>query len=354
MKKLLLILLIYTAVGCYKDSLTKVDFLVRQPTPKSSRIIDNDTVHLGWFDKPFVYPDVRFPGSRWSWRQKQWQYISATSERYVVGMSCVDVGYLSNFFLFVFDFQTKKYVEFESKGLFGKGVKIAQNSLTGISSYTSKNCKLTVNNNYAQGFYNVVFDCSDKLNRAKGDLIINVHGDPLVNIREAAPKRIVYTHQSATYRPEGTVVLNDDTIRFDPEKDFSSFDYTQGRHLHKTNWNWASAGGFTDAGIPVAITFSSATGYFYWINGSLNRVADLSFKYTDINSHWQLKSGDSAIQLNFVPVGKRVGKTNVLGLLVSVFQQPFGTFSGTIRLPDGSIITPKTLRGVTEDHIAKW
>lgn len=354
MKSLVLIIVSCAALGFCKDAMQKVDFLVRQTTPASSRIVEKDAIHVGWFNKPFECPDVRVGIHRCSWRQKQWQYLSLTSERYIVGMSCVNVGYLSNFFLFVFDFETKKYVEFESKGPFGKGAKIAKNSLTGTTSYKSKKCKLTVENKYAEGYYAVTFDCSDKTDRVTGNVNIHVQGDPLVNIREVAPKRMVYTHQSAIYRPEGTVVFNSDTIMFDPKKDFSSFDYTQGRHLYKTRWNWASGGGYASDGVPIAITFSSGTGIFYWVNGAINRVADLKFQYANVDSLWRLSSSDLAIQLQFTPVGKRVGKTNLLGLLVSNYEEPFGRFNGTIRMPDGSLIATETLRGVTEEHVAKW
>lgn len=83
-------------------------------------------------------------------------------------------------------------------------------------------------------------------------------------------------------------------------------------------------------------------------------MKDLSFRYANVDSTWYLTSSDSTIQLTFQPVGKRTGKTNMLGLLVSDYEQPIGTFAGTIRMPDGRVVTVGTMRGVTEEHTAKW
>jgi hypothetical protein len=51
MKKLALAFLACLVVACSKDTLRTVDVLQRQSTPPSSRIVEADTVHIGWFDK---------------------------------------------------------------------------------------------------------------------------------------------------------------------------------------------------------------------------------------------------------------------------------------------------------------
>jgi hypothetical protein len=332
-----------------------VDHLSLQTTPASSRIVEKDRINVGWFNAPFAHPDIKTGCCSHPLRRKQWQYISLTSERYIVGFSMVNVGYLSTFFLYSFDMRTRSFIEFSDVGPGGGKARIAANSLAGTSSYTAKNIFVSVEKHYSEGYYLATISCGDKKkNSIAGKVRINVSGDPMVNIREIAPGKLVYTHQSTVYRPEGCLVCNGDTIRFNPHTDFAGFDYTQGRHNYTTGWNWAAAGGYAADSTPVGVCFSTGTGVFYWVNGTIHRVKDIAFNYRNLDSLWRIASPDSVISLDFAPVGKRTGKINVLGLLRSDYYQPFGIFSGSIRPPGALPIRIGTLRGVTEEHFAKW
>jgi hypothetical protein len=92
-----------------------------------------------------------------------------------------------------------------------------------------------------------------------------------------------------------------------------------------------------------------------WIDGKLHQLgkANYAFDPEDTLQPWKVTTADGSVDLTFTPLGKRQQSINML-VLSSVFQQPFGTFSGTLETKDGRVYTITNLPGVVEDHEAKW
>jgi hypothetical protein len=63
---------------------------------------------------------------------------------------------------------------------------------------------------------------------------------------------------------------------------------------------------------------------------------------------WRISSTDGSVSLRFDPDGLRSQDKN-LGFAVSRWVQPIGTYSGVI---GGTEVDG--LRGVIEDHVARW
>ncbi|HPB98960.1 MAG TPA: DUF2804 family protein, partial [Polyangiaceae bacterium] len=67
---------------------------------------------------------------------------------------------------------------------------------------------------------------------------------------------------------------------------------------------------------------------------------------------WKIGTADGAVDLSFRPLGER--RENLrLGLIRSVFHQPFGVFSGTIHA-HGQMVRIDDAWGICEDHDALW
>ncbi|RLB59134.1 MAG: hypothetical protein DRI90_15780, partial [Deltaproteobacteria bacterium] len=105
--------------GCY-SALTMVS-----PLKSPRRIVDPDgTVHVGWFDGPFVETNLSEAPIRHllsplrgtslafverayrRWRLKRWHYTSVVTDRTFFACAVVDLGYMGNAFAYVVDRQT--------------------------------------------------------------------------------------------------------------------------------------------------------------------------------------------------------------------------------------------------------
>lgn len=352
----------------------KVNFTQKKETPLSSKLVDDQSgdLHLGWFARPFSNPNVlealkKSPTGAISpfapLREKRWQFFSFTSKKYIVGMASAYTGYLSNFFLYAFNIETKKYHQFQHILPIFKAAKIPLNALTEVMTYEGAGNKLKVESHLDQnpGYHLVTFHCQDRKNHIlSGSVKVYAEGEPLVNSREVSPRRIVYTHQNSMNRPEGQVQWDDETIHFDPQLSFSSMDFTVGLPTYRTTWNWASAAGLSKDGTPIAINFAAdivdGTNdvVAFWIGKKLYRIPKMKFLYQDPLKTWRIESPEGDIQLDFQPISQRSENISVLGLIESKFIQPFGYYSGSVSLPSGKKYIVENMLGIAEEHFAKW
>jgi hypothetical protein len=77
------------------------------------------------------------------------------------------------------------------------------------------------------------------------------------------------------------------------------------------------------------------------------------FDRYDETAPWQVTTDDGRIDLWFEPSGVRRERLNAW-LIASNFRQYIGTFSGTVRDEAGNSIPVDGLRGLMEDHFARW
>ena len=144
----------------------------------------------------------------------------------------------------------------------------------------------------------------------------------------------------------------------------AGLDWNLGYRPYETWWNWAAGGGFSTDGTRVGFNLtahrpwddaqeheqSDATDCAVWVGGRCIKLDRVEFDYTPraILQPWRIHDADGIVDLEFSPAGKRADDVN-FGIVVSQFQQPYGTFRG--RLADKEIAD---VFGVTEQHFAKW
>jgi hypothetical protein len=336
-----------------------IDFLSMLPAPNA--IVKNGKAQLGAFNHPVQ--DLNLHQTKFKsviprkYRLKKWHYFSFISSEIIVGLAIADTGYAGNFFFYLFNIHTNEKIEIDFNVFNKKRIAVAENSIDGESFYKSKHHTIRIQNNYNNKEYKISFTLKTKNGIIEGTLSSFVHGDPLVNSREVANNRIVYTHQSAIHKAHGKISTPKNEYLFNKETDFSGMDYTKGYHLYKTTWNWACAAGKSVDEKNAAINFArplvqNCTNHVYalWIGEKLYRMPPIEFIYDDIMGTWQLKSKE--VDIIFKPSGKRQGKMNT-GLIRYWFVQPFGTFSGKINVDNNEFSIDK-LVGVTEEHVAFW
>ena len=117
-------------------------------------------------------------------------------------------------------------------------------------------------------------------------------------------------------------------------------DESRGRHARRTSWLWSAGAGVTTDGRPVC--WNLVAGMFegecvVWVDGEPHHVGRLPFDGLD-----------GVGELRFTPLAVRTHHENYL-VLASDYEQPFGTFSGSLPIA-GEIAG----HGVMERHDALW
>jgi hypothetical protein len=122
-------------------------------------------------------------------------------------------------------------------------------------------------------------------------------------------------------------------------------DDSAGYHARHTDWRWSAGVGTTETGRPVAWNLvtglhdaATASERTVWLDGEPHHVGPQTFA-ADLSA-----VGD----LRFTAEAARVHRDNLL-LVATDYEQPFGTFTGTL-----PVAGPLTGYGVMERHSVRW
>lgn len=157
----------------------------------------------------------------------------------------------------------------------------------------------------------------------------------------------VWTRKQGGIRAHGRVRLATATHELDAR---AIVDDSAGYHARSTQWRWAAGVGVAPDGASLAWNLVAGINdpdrgseRTVWVDGTPREVVPARFS-EDLS--W-IAIGDS--QLRFATEARRVRHENLL-LIASDYEQPFGTFAGT--LPGGVEVASGL--GVMERHSARW
>jgi len=291
-------------------------------------------------------------------REKKWIYFFAANDDYLVSGAMIDAGYYSEFFVYVHNRTTHELIEFGESSLFSCGVEIAPSSIEGVSLYWKGNNIIRFspteeNNENLEIFLNI----RNGTHILEGIFDILSYGEPLVNLRDTLPGRMIYTHQNSLMKITGSLTLSRGCVNCAIEFDKNSrggIDFTLGYHTIETDWYWASAFGTDETGREIAINFAkdintdspTATNniWAYWVGTNIYR------NFNKLPSgDWEIKN--DLVDLIFIPDAVRRKNTHV-GPIGSRYEQPIGNFGGSI-YHDNTWVNVN-LFGVLEEHYAYW
>jgi hypothetical protein len=278
---------------------------------------------------------------------KRWHYVSIAGPRVVLACCIVDVGYASNAFGYVHDRALRALaVVFGVLGL-PSSAKIADRAGEGAaSSFKTRAVEL-------------------RLERATGSKSWTLSGrgpdgfsvDATLDASTAATTLCAIaaipgglgncTHKTVGLAARGTCSVKG--ARFDLDGHTAALDHTSGLMARETSWRWASAAG-PRVGLNFVEDFNGPVENVVWLDGKIHPVGPVRFTF-DKNATtkpWRLRSDDGAVDLTFTPESERRQHKN-LGIAVSRYAQPIGTFKGRLCGTDVA-----DLPGVTEDHFARW
>jgi len=329
------------------------------------RLIDNNgNAKYGIFKSPvdeINYEDFSFetpmgfsmPGPLKKMIFNQFAFFGITGPDFLLGMAVVDLKYLCNAFLYIYDRHEKTIFEISKLTLpIGNKIFIKPNPEKVSCGFKDKKLTISISD--------------DKLSARAKNLSLDIsfdpsHTSPLRICTKAGYRGWVYTQKTSPIILSGKMTYNDKNINLSSPDYMGLMDWTAGYMRRETFWNWAaSASSLSDGrsfglNLSCGVNETSFTENAFWIDGKMTKIDTVLFSFNPDNFYdtWQIQSADEKIDLTFKAQNHREEKVNV-GLIASNFTQLIGLFNGSLRTDDGDSITLENCPGWAEDHYAKW
>lgn len=282
----------------------------------------------------------------------QFHFIGLMGPEIVAGLAVVDLKYLANGFLYIYDRRNRDIIEAGDISLLSTGASIAAFPDKPVSRYASRRLTIEMTGETVKA-------------SAKG-MQLSLHLDltrtnPLRICTRAGYTGWVYTQKTSPAEVSGSVEFKGRSIDVSSPSFMALIDWTCGYMRRKTCWNWASTaftlpdGRSLGMNLSCGVNETSFTENAFWVDGVMTKVdtVDFIFDKGDLYSPWHVASFDKKVDLAFMPERSRGEKVNA-GFVASRFMQLVGTFDGTLRTDSGETIQVKGCPGFTEDHYAKW
>jgi hypothetical protein len=283
--------------------------------------------------------------------------VIASGEVLVV-VAVVNIGYLSNTFVYVLDAKERRMLAHQA--IVGPAFAAKVDDWAGEGSASSfKLPGASVRIERALGSSTYVVDAKVKDIDVMAELRGATSPPPIAAIVAVPDGLIDMTEKRALLDVTGEAVVAG--RRFSLEGGLAGFDYTNGLLPRRTTWRWAFALGRAKSGERVGLNlvhgFTGDAECALWVDGEIFPLGEGSFSmnHDDLMAPWQLRTEDGGVDLRFDPMAMHSDVRNY-GILQSKFFQPSGVFSGRIRVPgqERPDLELEGVLGVVEDQDMLW
>jgi len=313
-----------------------------------------DTINYLDYDLRTVMDKPRTRLAR-HWRFNQFQFVSAMAPGWVFGLAIVDLNLVGNGFFYLFDFERGQMFEHSFLHPLARNTNIEPYPERGYARFRKGDLSMAIEP--ATGGRNVRVSGPGNI---RVDLELRDTEQPLRLVSPAGYNGWVFTRKSAGLTVDGEVRLGDVVWRCD-ESTRGSIDWSCGFMRRETAWNWASLAGVADNGVSVGLNLAAGvnetgmTENALWLDGHRILLGPARFEFDRYQpgADWRVTTDDGRVDLRFGPSGARREKLNAW-VIASNFRQFVGTFQGTVADENGKKIPVNGLRGLMEDHFARW
>jgi hypothetical protein len=338
---------------------------------QKGKLLDRDgrLAQVGWSRQPLLdcnLEDAHFysikPLQRL--RIKRWDYYALFTPQYFFSATIADLGYAGNIFVYIYDLATG---ELHEEGLvvpLGKGIILPRGSDGGESIFEDKHARLKFEVLPDGRQVRVEWPAFHQRRGIAADVLF--HQPPghesMTIVIPIGQRRFYYNRKINCLPAEGSLQYGGETEQISPDRCIGSLDWGRSVWKYKSFWNWASASGFLPDGRTVGLNLgcgfgdlSKATENCLALEGRIHKLEAVQFAYDPqaFRQPWKFTDSEGRLDLVFTPFKERVAKTN-LGIIFSEVHQMLGSYSGTVRLDDGSLLHIADLTGFAEQHQARW
>ncbi|MCA1929906.1 DUF2804 domain-containing protein [Rheinheimera sp.] len=284
---------------------------------------------------------------------KQFQFICVTGSDWLLAVAIADIRYANSGFAYVYRFDTNQTV---SRGLLlpgALGCQMNDSPSKGEAKQQFGSYKVTIKTSPTQ--WQLHIDTKE----LKADLTLNkAKQTPLALCAPTGYNGWTYTEKSNALAVSGSLELQG--IALDLTQALAGYDFSAGFMRRQTSWRWASISAVVEGqafGLNMAagVNETGLCENALWFDGQIQHLSPASFVFDrkDDTKAWKISSLCGEVQLEFQPLYCRQEKVNI-GLLASNFRQYVGLYSGFVALHNGNTVQLNQVKGLAEDHYAKW
>jgi hypothetical protein len=292
--------------------------------------------------------DNKFLGAHRRFQRKSWVYVGFMHEDVIACMAIADAGVVGLAFAYFFDRKTKQFKE--------EKITHPLAFPTDFQPSLDKEWKLSSGNSVWK-----IYPLNDQLKFSFVGTDFSFRGsiqNSLTGLNTIAPsyqRPFNYTYKNVAL--ESTLELSYPEVSFS-KKGFSGvIDYTFSYPQNNTFWNWACLCGQSVDGKAIGINlvsdYNNGLENCLWVDGKAYPLAQAVFIYDDPidKNSCRLYTTDGILELRFIPEGSRKEDIHLI-ILQSQFIQPFGSFTGKVKIDGNEFSVSGT--GVLEEHYAVW
>ncbi len=323
--------------------------------------IDQVVSEVNYMDYDLRTPmDKPIKGIRKRAAFNQFQFVGLMNEEIIAGIAIVDLKWVSNAFLYVYDLKTRQLHERSLLQPLAVGTSIEPRPNSGNSYFRwlGDSVEMTSSDDGRQRHLKVSIGKTIAM-----DVSVSQPAEftPLRICSKAGYNGWVFTQKEAGLIAEGTVRCEGKTYQLNSQSASASLDWSCGYMRRETAWNWACFSGQLGDGKRIGLNLAAGvnetgvTENCLWVDGALTKLNMAIFEFDRYQPEkpWRVKTTDGLLELTFEPCGKREEKIDVF-FMASNFKQMFGHFSGWVIDANGTKITLENVPGFMEDHYAKW
>ncbi|MCG8518296.1 MAG: DUF2804 domain-containing protein [Pseudomonadales bacterium] len=290
------------------------------------------------------------------WRFNQFQFVSAMGPDWLFGLAIVDLKLVSNAFYYLYDFRSGQMRECSRLQPLARHTQIEPRPEDGVARFAGGGSRIEICPTDA-GERRV--SVSDRAG-VQVDLTLSQDQNPLRLTCPAGYNGWVFTRKSAGLPVTGSITW--DGVRYDCDaRQRGSIDWSCGYMRRETAWNWACLAGVLEDGRSLGLNLASGvnetgmTENALWLDGRCLKLdqARFDFQRPDPSAPWRVTTSDGRVDLRFEPAGVRQERLDAV-VMASNFRQFSGTFEGWVRDDNGETLAVSGLRGLMEDHFARW
>lgn len=284
---------------------------------------------------------------------KQFQFICITGPDWLLAVAIADIRYANSGFAYLYSFDTNQAI---SKGVLlpgALGCQMSDSPSAGEAKQHFGPYKVAIKASLTH--WQLIIDTKE----LKATLTIEKAGQmPLALCAPTGYNGFTYTEKSNALKVSGKLELQGKSL--DLTKALAGYDFSAGFMRRQTSWRWSSINALVEGqafGLNMAagVNETGLCENALWWDGQIQHLSPACFEFDRKNDKapWHISSLCGEVQLEFTPLYCRQEKVNI-GLLASNFRQYVGLYSGLVVLQNGSKLQLSSVKGLAEDHYAKW
>lgn len=311
---------------------------------------------------PFDYSHDRIAAP--AWRIKDWDYYLVNDDHYAVALTFSDLGYAGLVSAAVIDFEQASQTTTSEMVILPMGrMGLPTSSDEGDISWENKRCKVSFVHTPAGR--RLSFSMSDFTPGSDLEVELLLDEEPCDSMVIATPwaeneRAFYYNRKIIGMRARGAFRHGAQLWEFGDDA-FGLLDWGRGVWTYDNVWYWSAAQGSQEGhvvGFNLGYGFgdtSAASENMVFVDGVAHKLGRLTFDIPEAEdgslnylAPWWIHDEENRLDLIFTPTLDRSDLLDILHIVISDQHQVFGTFSGFVRLDDGSTLELSELRGFAE------